>query len=341
MRLSELNPEWLSDTLRACGATRHARVTSVEFEPIGTFSNELWRLRLGYDGPEEGAPDSLVLKRPKQGGRSPPGAGFDNEIRFYQSAGPQVPVRIPRLVFGSADPQGGGMLLLEEVAGLEHISFMRGASVEHAQQALGGLAQIHARWWARRDGLDGLPSLADAGFCALVGAAYDAGWQVSRDYFVHAGHEEFVEVGDALLGRVVANLVPLASPATLLHGDAHFENLPRVFAPDGTWEILFLDWPSARRGLASFDVAVFMVQSFPSETRRRVEPALVAEHAEAVNAERNASWSDPWLDYRRGVLYWMVHMLQDAALRPGQPPWVVIDRYVAAALDLRVGELVV
>ena len=341
MRLSELTPEWISDTLRACGATRHARVTSVEFETIGTFSNELWRLRLGYDEPEDGAPDSLVLKRPKRGGRNPPGAGFDNEIRFYQSAGQRVPVRIPRLLFGSADREGGGMLLLEEVAGIERISFMRGASREHAQRALGGLAQIHARWWERVDGLDGLPSLADAGFRARVGAAYDAGWQASRDYFVHGGHEEFVEIGDALLGRIVANLAPLASPATLLHGDAHFENLPRVLAPDGTWEILFLDWPSARCGLASFDVAVFMVQSFPPKTRRRVERSLVMQHAEAVEAERTTSWPDPWLDYRRGVLYWMVHMLQDVALQPGQPPWVVIDRYVAAAVDLRVGELVV
>ena len=341
MRLSELTPEWLSGALRTSGTTRRARVTSVEFEPIGTFSNELWRLRLGYDVPEDGAPDSLVLKRPKRGGRTPPGAGFDNEIRFYQSAGRQVPVRIPRLVYGSADAQGGGLLLLEEVAGLERISFMRGASVEHAQQALSGLAQVHALWWEQVDGLDGFPSLADAGFRARVGAAYDAGWQASRDYFVHAGHGEFVEIADALLGRVDANLEPLGAPATLLHGDAHFENLPRVHAPDGDGEILFLDWPAARCGLASFDVAVFMVQSFPDATRRQVERALVAEHADAVDAARGASWPDPWIDYRRGVLYWLVHMLQDATLTPGQPPWVVIDRYVAAAVDLRVGELIV
>ncbi|MBW2281584.1 MAG: phosphotransferase [Deltaproteobacteria bacterium] len=341
MKLSELTPEWLTAALRARGVTRYARVTSVEFERIGTFSNELWRLRLGYDGPEAGAPDSLVLKRSKAGGRHPPGAGFDNEIRFYESAGTQVPVRVPRLVFGSADAAGGGLLLLEEVTGVERISFMRGASLEHAQQALGGLARIHAHWWGRGDGLEGFPSLADAGFCARVGVAYDAGWQASRDYFVHAGHGAFVEIGDALLGRVAENLAPLAAPATLLHGDAHFENLPRVHAPDGRSEILFLDWPAARRGLASFDVAVFLVQSFPDETRREVEQSLVMEHARAVNAERDASWPDPWIDYRRGVLYWMVHMLQDAALTPGQPPWVVVDRYVAAAVDLRVGELIV
>jgi hypothetical protein len=36
----------------------------------------------------------------------------------------------------------------------------------------------------------------------------------------------------------------------------------------------------------------------------------------------------------------MIHMIQNATLRPGDLSWVVIERYVAAAVDLRVDELI-
>jgi hypothetical protein len=82
------------------------------------------------------------------------------------------------------------------------------------------------------------------------------------------------------------------------------------------------------------------VQSFPTEVRRRTEESFVATHAELCLAAGVKAWPDPWLDYRRGVLYWIVHMLQGATLRPGDPPWIVIDRYVPAAVDLEIGELI-
>ena len=33
-------------------------------------------------------------------------------------------------------------------------------------------------------------------------------------------------------------------------------------------------------------------------------------------------------------------MMLKADLRPGAPPWIVIDRYMAAAVELGVGELI-
>ena len=330
-RLSGVSPDWLTRVMRESGILRAATVTSAEFEQIGVFSNELWRVRVGYDRREGDAPRSLVLKRPKPGGGS---SGFANEIRFYRSLDGAVPVLTPRFVFGALDEKSGvALLLLEEVEALAPVSFMRGVEPEHADRALAALARLHSHWWGRTAELHGFPALSDPAFRASTAAAYDRGWESSRDYFVDAGHGAFVEIGDALHGRVARSLVPLGEPATLLHGDAHFENLP--LRGD---EVVFLDWASAHCGSASFDLAVFMVQSFLPEARKREERGRVAAHAAAVT-KGSTGWTDPWLDYRRSVLYWVVHMLQDARLQPGQAPWVVIDRYVAAATDLRVGDL--
>jgi hypothetical protein len=335
VRFSELTPDWLTGIMRDSGVLRLARVTSLEFERIGVFSSELWRVHVGYDASEDGAPASLVLKRPKPGGRQPYGTGFANEIAFYRGVRERLGVCAPRLFFGAHDAaSGAALLLVEEVAGLRPVHFMRGVDDDHADTALDRLARLHRHWQGKVDELDALPSLSDPDFRARVAEAYDRGWAASRDWFVQAGHAAFVEIGDALVGRTAASITPLGGPATLLHGDAHFENLP--LSDDG--EVVFLDWAAARRGLASFDVAVFLVQSFLPEQRLRQERRRVDEHAAAV--AREGGWSDPWLDYRRGVLFWMAHMLQDAALRPDQPSWVVIDRYVAAAVDLRVGELI-
>jgi fructosamine-3-kinase len=337
---NEITPAWLTKILRTSGAIEQARVVSVRVEQIGTFSSELLRLRLTYDRLETGAPTSLILKQMIPNPVERPEEGFANEIRFYRDVARLLAVRIPQLYFADVDDATGeALLVLEDVEGLVPIDWQSGVTTAHVKLALASLAQLHANWWGRTDGLEGLPHLDDPDFWDKIGEAYDRGWQTSRDYFQEAYGQSFVAIGDALVGRVAETLAPLGAPATLLHGDAHFENLPVMKEEDDN-RILFFDWAAARRGLASFDVAVFAVQSFPIEKRRQAEEALVAAHAAAVKAAGVTEWPDPWLDYRRGVLAWMVHMIQNATLRPGDPSWVVVERYAAAAVDLRVGELI-
>jgi hypothetical protein len=337
---NEITPAWLTKILRTSGAIEQAGVVSVRVEQIGTFSSELLRLRLAYDRLETGAPTSLILKQPIPNPGERPREGFANEIHFYRDIAPLLAVRIPNLYFADVDDvTDEALLVLEDVEELVPIDWRRGVTTAHVQLAVTSLAQLHANWWGRTDELEGLPHLADLDFRNQISEAYNRGWHTSRNYFKEAYGQSFVAIGDALVGRVEETLAPLSAPATLLHGDAHFENLPIIKDKDDN-RILFFDWAAARRGLASFDVAVFAVQSFPIKKRRQVEEALVATHAEVVKAAGVTEWSDPWLDYRRGVLAWMVHMIQNATLRPGDASWVVVERYAAAAVDLRVDELI-
>jgi hypothetical protein len=339
--LEDVTIGWLTDVLRAGNALAKAAVTAFEANQIGTFSSELWRLQLQYDRQEAGAPLSLVVKRPKAHPRERTDAGFAREIDFYSNIAPKLALRHPRMYYGRHDPlTGDALMLLEYVEGLVPVRFLDGVSDPHSERARDALAAMHAAWWEKVDTLDSLPHLADASFRAAISQAYDRGWQASREYFRVTHDPAFLSIGDALVGRAADNIATLGAPATLLHGDAHFENLPLV-EQDGAHDVLFHDWASARRGHAAFDVAVFMVQSYPTDRRRRVERGWVQAHADAVRARGVTSWDDPWNDYRHGVLYWMIHMMEDAALEPGAKPWIVIDRYVAAAVDLDLGELII
>jgi aminoglycoside/choline kinase family phosphotransferase len=174
---------------------------------------------------------------------------------------------------------------------------------------------------------------------------YDRTWTASREFF-RAANPSFAEIGDALVGRVAASLAPLREPATLLHGDAHFENLALIQENDGRRGVLFHDWAGVCRGQASFDVAVFLVMSFPVDVRRRVEEACVALHAEAVRGDGIQDPADPWACYRRGVLAWAVRLVLFARSFPHEDPIarsalrMVAERCTTAAVDLEVGELI-
>ena len=336
----EVTPEWLTQVLHARGTLDHARVAGLEFETIGTFSSELWRLHLYYDGVEGNAPATLILKRPSTEAYNRPHSGFANEVRFYRDIAQRVSVRTPQLYFGSVDDATGeAILLLEDVRGLAPIDWDTGVTDDHAQLALEALAALHAAWWEQVDSLNELPHLGDPAFRSQMAEAYDRGWRASRDYFKAHYGKPFVTIGDALLGHVETALAQMAAPATLLHGDAHFENIV-IASHNNREEVMFMDWADARRGLASFDIAVFAVQSYPTPVRRLKEEALVKAHAELVRAAGVHDWPDPWLGYRRGMLNWVIHMMQNAALRPGDASSFVIDRYVAAAVDLRLGDLI-
>ena len=76
------------------------------------------------------------------------------------------------------------------------------------------------------------------------------------------------------------------------------------------------------------------------EQRRQQEKYIVDRHSSRVMGH-DCDWPDPWQDYRRGVLYRMINMLENAQLLPGATPWIVIPRYVAAAVELEVGELII
>ena len=343
-RVEDVTPPWLTSVLRRSGALERASVVAIERELIGLFSSELWRLRPAYDAVEPGAPTSIVLKQLKPGGTTDQGQRLGHEIRFYRELGSRLDVRTARFHYGASGPRDA-LLIMEDVPGLVPISFWEGATEEHTALALEQLARLHASWWGCTAELDWIPSFADAGYREDYGRAYDRNWKAKREFFADVA-PYYVETGDALSGRVGPSLAGLGEPTTLLHGDAHLENLVLIEARDGARRVFFHDWAGVQRGAASFDVAVFSVMSFKPEDRRRLEQGLVARHAEVLHAELGrTALADPWTLYRRGVLAWAVCMAEFVKTRPATDlekasRHMVLHRCATAAVDLDVAELI-
>ena len=336
-----MSPDELTRLLLEGGALREGgRVTEVAAEAIGTFSTELVRLRVRFEG-ATALPASFVLKRRAPGRAERLGERMETEIRFYRELSPALPVQVPRFFGGDA---AHGVLLLEDVGPLPPTDWAAGPDPSHARAAVSALARLHAAFAGSASLPAWIPSFADRTLLAAFEERYERGWRQTRPLFVEAV-PELAALGDRLVGRVAESHAALAEAPTLLHGDAHAENLPLLpAAADGPGrEVLVLDWAGPRIGSAGVDLGFFVAMSFPAERRRQVEEELLALHTEVVSEAGAAPAQDPRLGYRRGVLRRFTRLVGIA------PDWpedalaglrMLAHRCGRAAVELEVGELV-
>ena len=328
--MSEPDPPALSvDELKplVAAAGLSEAFSTISFKFIGRFSNEVWRLDL-----DNGV--RLVAKSPLRPFRpqDPP----DVERSFYRFVNygarsehtsiADLHLPIPRYV-GELD----GILILE-FADLQHFSFASGVTAQHAQTAIDALADWHAAWWLSAPETDWLPGYADPELRARIQDSYDAAWRGHGQQLLEYA-PEFEPLGNALVGRLADTLAAMAEPATLIHGDAHAENIP--LTDKG---VLLLDWQEPRIANPGYDLAVFTTMSYRRTERSRVERDLVDRHATRL-ASRGCLWSDPWNGYRLGVLRRAARIVEIAELEFSSLPWV-FRRSALAAVTLDVGELI-
>lgn len=298
--------------LRAAGIA----AGDLDTEFIGRYSTELWRVTSNGR--------ALVIKTPYRSHRT--GEPYSLERDLYLSLREQIPVPMPGLV-----GHVGDTLILESIDNLIPFDFNTGPSERHGEAAMAALAKLHGAFW-QRDIPDFVPDLADPTLRERFAADFDDSWRSNRAFFIECC-PEFTPIGDALTGRLADNLIPLATPATLLHGDAHGENL-LLTAQD---EIMVLDWQAARRGNPAFDVAVFTAMSYPTSRRRRIEEHLLSTYIRSLE-QSDCSLPDPWTGYRYGILRRAARIVE--IVKAGFPSarWV-FERCARAAVDLKVGDL--
>jgi aminoglycoside phosphotransferase (APT) family kinase protein len=196
---------------------------------------------------------------------------------------------LPRFVADIA-----GTLLLEH-QDLEPFSFRVSVAEHHAAAAIDALADWHAAWWQAPPDAEWLPSYADAAIRRQIQTGYDRSWRKHGPRLLEYV-PEFEALGNALVGRLGATLAPMATPATLIHGDAHAENIPLTQTG-----VLLLDWQEPRVANPGLDLAVFTTMSYRTRDRADRESRLVDRHAERVR-QQGCDWPDPRADYRLGLL---------------------------------------
>ncbi|MEJ2087861.1 MAG: aminoglycoside phosphotransferase family protein [Gammaproteobacteria bacterium] len=294
-----------------------SRFRDMKWSFVGRFSNEVWRLDL-----DNGV--RLVTKTPYR----PPRADDapDIERAFYRLLADRADLPIPRFV-ANLD----GTLILE-YHDLAPFSFEAGVTGRHADAAIDALADWHAAWWNDPPEAVWLPSLAEAAVRRQIQDNYDHAWHTHGPRLLeHA--PAFEAIGHALVGRLEATLAPMATPATLIHGDAHAENIP--LTDRGA---LLLDWQDPRIANPGLDLAVFTTMSYRAADRPARERYFVRRHADRLRAH-GCEWPDPWEDDRLGLLRRAARIVEIADVDFVSLPWV-FRRSALAAVEHEVGELI-
>lgn len=338
-----IDAAFLTAVLRRSGLPPAGRVRDVAAEKsFPTLLSHIFRLRLGYDGPAGGCPETLILKAGLPGRPGGPWKAGRHEVAFYGTVAPATPAGLLPRCFDAAWEEGTGAwhLLLEDLTDTHRIAtpWPLPPSFADAEAIIRARARFHAAWWDH-------PRLG-----ADVGAWTDAAGQDAWRQDMAEKYARFAaELGDGLPpGRsaLYARLFEAAPRLgaryrshrhmTIIQGDAHIWN---CFLPvaEGQGGARLFDWDAWSPNVGTTDLAYMMAIHWYPELRRRFEePLLDAYHAELL-AQGIAGYDRAALqeDYRLSVLWQVATPLWQHAL--GIPPliwWNNLERVHMAAEDL-------
>ncbi|QDV19174.1 Phosphotransferase enzyme family protein [Gimesia panareensis] len=232
---------------------------------------------------------------------------YEKRIReslFYSQIGQHSGIAVP--VCYAAAGEGQGMLVLEDLSSCHFGDESRGCSRLEAEAVVDTLACLHSRWWddprlsefewLPRYGnllsqLDKIPQRRDAFFAlyqnVLQPESQELALQLGRQ------HQSVLEQ----LHQV---------PETLLHTDAHLDNLAFREAEGKVKAILF-DWQNVSRGPAVVDLALFLVSASTQSTGWEQTSLITRYHRALLDqGVRNYPYEKFYADFRRALLRWWI-----------------------------------
>lgn len=295
--VDDLTPAWLSYVL-------DLEVRSVTAERVGSGQTGA-AFRLTIDG--DGTPPTVVAKlgAGDEEARHRVRDGYRKEVGFYAHLVDTVEVRTPHCWYAAiAEDAHSFTLVLEDLAPRVPGVQVDGCSLDHAADAVGNLAALHASRWNDASLFDvgflERPTEAGAAFLGRVVAG--ATGQFVRRYGAD------LDAGDVATLRASATAVTAwqlarPEPFVLLHGDYRLDNLLFPSAGDGDGAAI-VDWQTLAVGPPGRDLAYFLGTSLSVEDRRTAERDLVsAYHAALVARGVDGYDADRCFDdYRLGQL---------------------------------------
>ena len=318
--LLEITPSWLTGALHGRDASSSASVTGYSAETIAEekgFLNQVFRLRLHYDGASPDPPGTIIVKLPSADAALrmvSDRLGQDRrEVMFYREVAATASLQTPHSYHCGLDPETGNtILLLEDVSGARQGDSVTGCSLAEARRSMVQLAEFQARWWdsPRLERLEWMP-LKD-GETGVYQEIYAGAWESLIRKAGNAMPRGLRLLGDRLITwipGIKANLT--APPRTIIHGDYRLDN---CFFPTNApaRRLVVFDWEFCARGRGVCDVAAFITETFPPQQRRHGEMGLLrAYHSTLVgNGVRGYPFEDCLSDYRLSVLevlvFWIV-----------------------------------
>lgn len=242
------------------------------------------------------------------------GMGY-TEVGFYKQLASEVPVRVPRPYY-SAFENDNFVMVLEDLSatGCQYVQPEDKDIVFRGRNIVEELAGLHAKYWQseRFSNTGDLAWLAMHGTGSVEGSvpyvkmAIDA---VSKDM------PDFFKTMATFYLDNAPHIVELwnAGPKTIVHGDAHFNNL-FVDVKNGR-RTGFLDWALLSHAVGMRDVAYVLANSVPVEVRRTHEKDWIKRYCEILQKGNiNYSFDQAWDHYRLLVVYSWVAASASAAM---------------------------
>lgn len=286
-RADQITAPWLTNKLREQGLLASARVAAVQVHtmPDPGQTAEIYRITLDYEGEQEDAPRSLVVKMPASfAGALEVANEYDlyrNEVGFYRELAAERGLPVPRAYAAELDEASGDFVLVLEDLGAGRRGSMFRSSVADVKLALSHLARIHAEFWND-------PTLERLEFVRKFDEpVWNAKLKGIAGQLVAAAHAHFTEqLSPSALAatetwlRLWDDMVGYnPDPRTLAHTDAHPQQM--FFPTEQSPHFALFDWQCANYNWGAQDVARVLVTSLSVDDRRAHEHALVGHyHAE-------------------------------------------------------------
>lgn len=320
--VDELTPVWFSEVF-------DAPVEAVNV--IDAHSGTTGRARVGLTAPSS-VPDTVFVKLQPFAAEQRKflrqiGLGVA-EARLYAEVGDQLPVRSPKVWHTDYDESDGSFVMALEDLTASGCRFPTPDDhdiVDIAASAMDELAALHASFRGRDLAWLRTPS-------GMKRKPADTETASRRAQFIVSALEQFADdmpavfrrLGDLYASRSL-DIVALFGEGdrTLIHGDTHSGNL--FVDGDRTG---FYDWAVAGRGPGARDVAYFLCNSLPTETRRTEEDALLTRYRSAL--ARNGVDLDPGTAHEQYRLFAVYSWIAAASTAAMGSQWQPIDVSLAA-----------
>lgn len=359
--LEGVTDSWLTEALRSNGVIHNAKVTISRTEDIGTgtgFMGTLARLYLEYDTPEEGAPETLVVKLPATSPENLMVAltlnFYEREVNFYRYAASISKFRTPITYHIDMDDSGQNFVLLLEDLGEAVVDQVEGGSGETSYKALMELARFHAQFapMVQNDELDWALNSMDTDYVALNDALYRQSVEPAlknfESHFSPTTRKLAIDLADKITPLMNAQV---KEAYTLIHGDFRLDNLfmgrlpPREGFPETGLAVV--DWQICCKAEGPFDLAYHLC-NIDISIRREIEERVLKDYYEILvsNGVKNYPRDTFMIQYRRFILFSLLYSISIAGTldlaneRGVDLARTYLDRTLAAIEDHRSYEVV-
>jgi len=360
-----ITPAWLTTVLRASGVLARGEVMAVASESTGAFNSRTQRLRLNYSA--EADPELTRHMILKQNNPEPWGveAGAE-EVKFYRLCAalePPPPAVVPCYAAGYDPSSGSSYLLLQDLSAThrppvtrdQQVSIVQGVPPDiYLELVTDALARQHAYWWNH-------PLLATATF--EIGywsrdeqrfAEYlqrrSRAWQSLVEHEASWFPAELRDLYTGVLNHLRQHWEQYLEPRfrananlTLVHGDAYFANFLCPIDPNQS-DTYLLDWQSPSVDITGYDLANLLATFWTPAQRHehQRELRMLQRYHKTLQSHgvESYSWDDLTIDYRSGLIYWLLVPLQDRYDGSDKTYWWPKMQCLAAAFrDWRCSEL--